>query len=132
MNIIETAIADGNFNTLIKLVKASGLEKTLSAEGPFTLFAPNDAALEDISSEKMIALITGPQKKIEEIILYHLLEGKYMASDLAKIKSIKTLAGYSLDIDASSGLKVDGVIVIDKDIICDNGVCHIVNGLMAP
>jgi uncharacterized surface protein with fasciclin (FAS1) repeats len=108
------------------------LRRLWEAEGPFTLFAPQDAAFEEISSEKIVALLTGPQKKLEDIIGYHTVEGKYMESDLIKSKNLKTLAGYSLVIDTSHGLHVDGVKVIEQDIIADNGVLHIVNGLMAP
>ena len=132
MDILEKIIADGNFNTLVKLIKASGIEKKLRGQGPYTLFAPQDAAFEEISSEKIVTLLSGPQKKLEDILGYHSVEGKYMAADLVKIKNIKTLAGYSLEIDTSHGLHVDGVKVIAQDIIVDNGVLHIVNGLMAP
>lgn len=132
MNIMETVKTVGSFNTLIKLINAAGLEDTLANQGPYTFFVPDDTVFEEISSEKLITLLNGPQKKVEEIILYHMLEGKFTASDLGKVKNIKTLAGYSLDIGASGGLKVDGVKIIEKDILCDNGVLHVVSGLMAP
>lgn len=132
MDIFKTLTADGNFNTIVKLIKAADFEKTLSSQGPYTVFFPSDGAFEEISTEKILALLSSPQQKLKDLLFYHVVEGKHTAAELAKEKSIKTLARYLLDITFDHGLKVDGVRVVEQDIVCDNGILHIVNGLMAP
>jgi uncharacterized surface protein with fasciclin (FAS1) repeats len=122
-NIVETAIEAGQFNTLVVAVKAAGLVETLSGKGPFTVFAPNDAAFAKIPKATLDGLLKD-KAKLTAVLTYHVVSGKVMAKDVMKMKSAKTLQGGSLTIDTSDGVKVDGAKVIQADIGVPNGVCH--------
>ena len=128
MNIVETAIADGNFNTLVGAVEAAGLAEVLSGEGPFTVFAPTDdafAALGEIDLNDVEALT--------KILAYHVASGMYMAEDLAAMPTITTLEGSDLIVEvADEGVRVNGALVIQADIVCSNGVIHVIDAVLIP
>ena len=128
MNIVETAIADGNFNTLVAAVEAAGLVEVLSGEGPFTVFAPTDdafAALGEIDLNDVEALT--------KILAYHVASGKYMAEDLAAMPTITTLEGSDLIVEVTDeGVRVNGALVIQADIVCSNGVIHVIDAVLIP
>ena len=130
-NIVETAIESGQFNTLVAAVKAAGLVETLSGKGPFTVFAPNDAAFAKIPKATLDGLLKD-KAKLTAVLTYHVVSGKVMAKDVMKMKSAKTLQGGSLTIDTSDGVKVDGAKVIQADIEVSNGVCHIIDSVLMP
>jgi uncharacterized surface protein with fasciclin (FAS1) repeats len=130
-NIVETAIEAGQFNTLVAAVKAAGLVETLSGKGPFTVFAPNDAAFAKIPKATLDGLLKD-KAKLTAVLTYHVVSGKVMAKDVMKMKSAKTLQGGSLTIDTSDGLKVDGAKVIQADIEVSNGVCHVIDTVLMP
>ncbi len=130
-NIVETAIEAGQFNTLVAAVKAAGLVETLSGKGPFTVFAPNDAAFAKIPKATLDGLLKD-KAKLTAILTYHVVSGKVMAKDVMKMKSAKTLQGGSLTIDTSDGVKVDGAKVIQADIEVSNGVCHVIDTVLMP
>jgi uncharacterized surface protein with fasciclin (FAS1) repeats len=130
-NIVETAIEAGQFNTLVTAVKAAGLVETLSGKGPFTVFAPNDAAFAKIPKATLDGLLKD-KGKLTAVLTYHVVSGKVMAKDVMKMKSAKTLQGGSLTIDTSDGVKVDGAKVIQADIEVSNGVCHMIDTVLMP
>ena len=130
-NIVETAIEAGQFNTLVVAVKAAGLVETLSGKGPFTVFAPNDAAFAKIPKATLDGLLKD-KAKLTAVLTYHVVSGKVMAKDVMKMKSAKTLQGGSLTIDTSDGVKVDGAKVIQADIEVSNGVCHVIDTVLMP
>jgi uncharacterized surface protein with fasciclin (FAS1) repeats len=130
-NIVETAIEAGQFNTLVAAVKAAGLVETLSGPGPFTVFAPNDAAFAKIPKATLDGVLKD-KAKLTAILTYHVVSGKVMAKDVMKMKSAKTLQGGSLTIDTSDGVKVNGAKVIQADIEVTNGVCHVIDSVLMP
>lgn len=130
-NIVETAIEAGQFTTLVAAVKAAGLVETLSGKGPFTVFAPNDAAFAKIPKATLDGLLKD-KAKLTAVLTYHVVSGKVMAKDVMKMKSAKTLQGGSLTIDTSDGVKVDGAKVIQADIEVSNGVCHMIDTVLMP
>jgi uncharacterized surface protein with fasciclin (FAS1) repeats len=130
-NIVETAIEAGQFTTLVAAVKAAGLVETLSGKGPFTVFAPNDAAFAKLPKGTVEGLLKD-KAKLTAVLTYHVISGKVMAKDVMKMKSAKTLQGGSLTIDTSDGVKVDGAKVIQADIEVSNGVCHVIDTVLMP
>jgi uncharacterized surface protein with fasciclin (FAS1) repeats len=130
-NIVETAVASGEFNTLVAAVKAAGLVEALSSPGPFTVFAPNDAAFSKVPKATIDSLMQD-RAKLTDILKYHVISGKYMASDVAKTSSLKTLQGSDLSVDTSKGVKINDANVIKADIVCSNGVCHVIDSVLVP
>lgn len=130
-NIVETAIEAGQFNTLVAAVKAAGLVETLSGKGPFTVFAPNDAAFAKLPKGTVEGLLKD-KAKLTAVLTYHVVSGKVLAKDVMKIKSAKTLQGGSLTIDTTDGVKVNGAKVIQADIEVSNGVCHMIDSVLMP
>ncbi|TAJ43851.1 fasciclin domain-containing protein [Methanofollis fontis] len=130
-NIVETAIDVGGFTTLVKAVQAAGLAETLSSPGPFTVFAPNDAAFAKIPAQQMQDLLKD-KKQLGRILTYHVVPGKYMAADVMKMKTAQTVNGAELRIDTSDGVRVNDARVIKPDIVCTNGVCHVIDTVLMP
>ncbi len=131
MDIVDTAVAAGNFNTLVTAVKAAGLVETLKGPGPFTLFAPTDEAFAKLPAGALDALLKD-KAKLTAVLTYHVVPGKVMAGDAAKLNSAKTVQGQSLSIDASSGVAVDGAKVVKADIATSNGVIHVIDTVVMP
>ena len=130
-NIVETGKEMGKFNTLVAAVEAAGLTETLSNEGPFTVFAPNDDAFAKLPEGTVEGLLKD-KEKLTAILTYHVVSGKYKASDVMDMKSAKTLQGGELKIDTSDGVKVNDAKVIQPDIMCTNGVCHMIDSVLMP
>lgn len=130
-NIVESAIDAGQFNTLVAAVKAAGLVETLSGKGPFTVFAPNDAAFAKLPKGTVEGLLKD-KAKLTDILTYHVVSGKVMAKDVMKMKSAKTLQGGNLTFDTSDGVKVNDAKVIQADIEVSNGVCHMIDTVLMP
>ena len=130
-NIVETGKEMGKFNTLIAAVDAAGLTETLSNEGPFTVFAPNDDAFAKLPEGTVEGLLKD-KGKLTAILTYHVVSGKFKASDVMDMKSAKTLQGGELKIDSSDGVKVNDAKVIQPDIMCTNGVCHMIDSVLMP
>jgi len=130
-NIVETAIDAGSFKTLVKAVDTAGLVKTLSGPGPFTVFAPNDAAFAKLPSGTVQALLND-KKKLASVLTYHVVSGKLMAADVVKVRSAKTVQGQDISIDTKDGVKVDGAKVVKTDIECTNGVIHVIDSVILP
>lgn len=131
-DIVDTAVAAGNFSTLVTAVKAAGLVDTLKSAGPFTVFAPTDEAFAKLPAGTVDALLKDPEK-LKKILTYHVVPGKVMAADVVKMKSAKTVEGSSARISAKGGtVMIDGANVIKKDIVCDNGVIHVIDAVIMP
>jgi len=132
-DIIDTAVAAGAFKTLVAAVQAAGLVDTLKGKGPFTVFAPTDGAFGKLPSNAVTDLLKPENKaKLQGILTFHVVAGKVLAGDVLKLKSAKSVQGQELAIDTTDGVKVAGASVVKTDIICTNGVIHIVDSVMLP
>jgi len=131
-DIVDTAVAAGNFTTLVAAVKAAGLVDTLKGPGPFTVFAPTDEAFAKLPPGTVEALLKDPEK-LKDILLYHVVSGKVLAASVVKMKSAKTVEGGSVKIHAMGGkVMVDNADVVKTDIVCDNGVIHVIDAVIMP
>jgi uncharacterized surface protein with fasciclin (FAS1) repeats len=131
-NIVETAVSAGSFNTLVTAVKAAGLVDALSGPGPLTVFAPNDDAFATLPAGTIDALLQD-KDKLTAVLTYHVVSGKYMADDVVGTQSLTTLNGQNLTIAVKDGkVMIDGAQVIATDIVCSNGVIHVINSPVLP
>ena len=131
-NIVQTAVAAGQFKTLVKLVKQAGLAGTLQGKGPFTVFAPTDAAFAKVPKATLAALAKD-KAKLRAVLLYHVAKGKLTAAKVVKLRSIKTLNGQSLKVRVNHGtVTIGGARVIKADIGASNGVIHVINQVLIP
>ena len=130
-NIVQTAVRAGSFQMLVKAVQTAGLGETLSGSGPFTVFAPNDAAFAKLPTGTVDGLLKDIPK-LKNVLTYHVVAGKHMAADIAKQSSLKTLQGQSLSVETTGGVTVGGATVVQPDIQADNGVIHVINSVMIP
>ena len=130
MNIVETAVANGSFKTLVAAVIAADLATTLSGTGPFTVFAPNDAAFAKLPDGTITTLVQNiPQ--LARILTYHVVAGKYKREDLIGVKSLTSLEGSQIDLDISDeSFEANNATVIAADIEADNGVIHVIDTVM--
>ena len=108
-----------------------GLVETLKGDGPFTVFAPTDEAFSKIPQDKLQALLAD-KKALTEVLTYHVVPGKVMASDVVNLKTAKTVQGESVSIDTMSGVKIDAASVIKTDIETSNGVIHVIDTVILP
>ena len=133
-NIVDTAVAAGQFNTLVTAIKAGGLVQTLEGPGPFTVFAPTDAAFAKLPAGTVENLLKPENKpKLVAILTYHVVPGKVMAGDVVKLKEAKTVNGEKLLIHVNgSEVMVDNAKVTATDIVAANGVIHVVDTVMLP
>ncbi|MDX2117591.1 MAG: fasciclin domain-containing protein [Planctomycetota bacterium] len=134
-NVVETAVAAGKFNTLAKLLVATGLDKALAGEGPFTVFAPTDDAFAKLPKETLESLAKPENKeKLAGILKYHVIAGSRIFSDAAvKAGTAKTLQGESVKIKADGkNVKIDGATVTGADIDTANGVIHVIDSVILP
>lgn len=131
-DIVDTAVAAGSFNTLVTAVKAADLVDTLKGTGPFTVFAPNDAAFAKIPAADLQALLKD-KAALGKVLTYHVVAGKVMAADVVKLTSAKTVQGQELKIEVKDGVVyVDGAKVISTDIETSNGVIHVIDSVVLP
>jgi uncharacterized surface protein with fasciclin (FAS1) repeats len=133
-DIVDTAAAADGFKTLVAAVKAAGLVETLKGDGPFTVFAPTDAAFGKLPEGTLDELLKPESKdKLTSILTYHVVPGKVMAADVVKLKSAKTVQGAEVAIAVDGDtVKVDGANVTATDIECANGVIHVIDAVILP
>jgi len=133
-DIVDTAVKAGSFTTLVAALKAAGLVQTLEGPGPFTVFAPNDAAFAKLPKGTVEDLLKPDNKaKLTAILTYHVVPGKIMSGDIkGKKMEVKTVEGSELAVDATDGVKVDNVKVVTADVVASNGVIHIVDTVLIP
>ena len=132
-DIVDTAVAAGAFKTLVAAVQAAELVDTLKGPGPFTVFAPTDDAFGKLPATAIADLLKPENKaKLQGVLTYHVVAGKALAADVLKLKSAKSVQGQDLTINTADGVKIDGSNVVQTDIVCTNGVIHVIDSVMLP
>lgn len=132
--IVDTAMAAGQFNTLAAALKAAGLVDTLQGAGPFTVFAPTDAAFAKLPKGTLEKLLDPKAKStLTDILTFHVVAGNVKAEQVIKLKNATTLNGQRLDILVDDrGVTIEGVRVTKTDILCSNGVIHVIDAVLMP
>jgi len=133
-DIVDTAVAAGSFKTLATALTAAGLIETLKGKGPFTVFAPTDAAFAKLPAGTVEDLLKPENKaKLASILTYHVVAGNVKAADVVKLKEAKTVNGQSVKISVDGGkVKVDGANVVTTDIAATNGTIHVIDSVILP
>jgi uncharacterized surface protein with fasciclin (FAS1) repeats len=129
-DIVDTAVKAGSFNTLVTAVKAAGLVDTLKGPGPFTVFAPTDAAFAKIPKADLDKLLAD-KAALTKVLTYHVVPGKVMAKDV-KAGKVKTVQGGEITVATTGGVTVDGAKVTATDVAADNGVIHVIDTVIMP
>jgi len=133
-DIVDTAVAAGSFNTLAAALNAAGLVDTLKGDGPFTVFAPTDAAFAKLPAGTVESLLEPANKEqLVAVLTYHVVAGKVMAADVVKLSSAQTVNGQSVTIKVADGtVSIDGATVTATDIAASNGVIHVIDSVILP
>lgn len=133
-NIVDTAVANGNFMTLAAALGAAGLVTTVSGLGPFTVFAPTDAAFAKLPAGTVEDLLKPENKaKLTAILTYHVVAGKFMAADVVKLSEAKTVNGTMLKVKVNGGnVMINDAKVTSTDIAASNGVIHVIDSVVLP
>jgi len=139
-DIVDTAVAAGDFKTLATALTAAGLVDTLKGPGPFTVFAPTDAAFAKLPAGTLDTLLADPQGKLAPILTYHVVSGKVMAADVATMngQKVKTVNGaeFTVNVSGSDVSLIDSagntVKVTKTDIAASNGVIHVIDSVLLP
>ena len=133
-NIVDTTVAAGSFKTLAKALQAADLVETLKGAGPFTVFAPTDEAFAKLPAGTLESLLAPENKqKLRRVLSYHVVPGKVMAADVARLKSATAVSGDSIALDSDNGVvRVDQARVIKTDIAAVNGVIHVIDAVILP
>lgn len=130
-DIVDTAVAAGKFNTLVKAVKAAGLADTLKGDGPFTVFAPTDEAFAKLPAGTVESLLND-KEKLAQILTYHVVPGRVMSSDVTT-GAVPTVQGQSLNVVVDKGaVKVNQAQVVQADVTASNGVIHVIDSVVLP
>ena len=130
-DIVDTAVSAGSFNTLAAALKAADLVTTLKGPGPFTVFAPTDAAFAKIPKDQLDALLKD-KPKLVAVLTYHVVPGKVLAKDV-KPGMVKTVQGQTLNIKVDGGkVMIDNATVTATDVMADNGVIHVIDTVLMP
>jgi uncharacterized surface protein with fasciclin (FAS1) repeats len=131
---VDTAIEAGSFTTLVAAVQAAGLEEALRGEGPFTVFAPTDAAFAALPAGTVESLLAEPEGALKDILLYHVLSGKVMAADVTDGLEAETLLGklVSFALHSDGVVTINGARIITTDIRTSNGVIHVIDAVILP
>ena len=133
MNIVETAIAAGGFETLVAAVSAAGLAETLSGEGPFTVFAPTDEAFAALPAGTIDTLLADPTGDLTQILLYHVVGLKAMAADVTDGLEVETLQGGTVKFSVVDGkVMINDATIVTTDIEASNGVIHVIDAVIMP
>ena len=132
-DIVETALAANNFSALVTALGAAGLIETLKGDGPFTVFAPTDAAFAKVPQQTFAELLRPENKnKLAAILTYHVVPGKVTSHEVFKKDSATTLLGQDLNISKHDGVKINEAKVIVTDVEATNGVIHIIDSVLMP
>lgn len=131
-DIVETAVAAEDFSTLVTAVKAAGLVEALKGDGPFTVFAPTDEAFAKLPEGTLENLLKD-KEALSAVLTYHVVPGKVMAADVVKVNKASTLQGQDVSIKVDGGtVMVDNAKVVMTDIVCSNGVIHVIDAVILP
>jgi uncharacterized surface protein with fasciclin (FAS1) repeats len=132
MNIVEIASGEEDFSTLVTAVTTADLAETLSGEGPFTVFAPTNAAFAEIPEDQLNAILAD-QEQLTAILTYHVVPGKVMAGDLQPSQQVETVQGDTVDIQVGdAGATINGCNIVTTDIEASNGVIHVIDCVLLP
>lgn len=133
-DIVDTAVEAGSFNTLVAAVKAAGLVDVLKGEGPFTVFAPTDAAFAKLPAGTLENLLKPENKdQLKAILTYHVVSGKVNAASVVKLTSAKTVQGDSVAVSVKDGtVSIDGATVVKADVEASNGIIHVIDQVILP
>ncbi len=132
-DIVDTAVGAGNFTTLAAALTAAGLVETLKGEGPFTVFAPTDAAFAALPAGTVEDLLKPENKdKLTAILTYHVVPGKVMSTDLTEGLKAATVNGAEVTVTLDGGAKVNGAVISTADIAASNGVIHVIDSVILP
>ena len=128
-DIVDIAVGNENFKTLVAAVQAADLVDVLKSEGPFTVFAPTDDAFAKLPDGTVTTLVQNPPQ-LARILKFHVVAGKLMKADLAKVTSVESVEGSPISIDCSDAFEVKNSTVIMEDIEADNGVIHVIDNVI--
>ncbi len=134
-DIVDTAVAAGDFETLVAAVSAAGLVDTLKGEGPFTVFAPTDEAFAALPEGTVDGLLADPEGALTDVLLYHVVAGKVMAADVLGLdgQMVETVGGGSLEVTVDGdSVMINGIEVVAADVETSNGVIHVIGGVLVP
>jgi uncharacterized surface protein with fasciclin (FAS1) repeats len=133
-DIVDTAVGAGQFNTLAAALNAAGLVETLKGSGPFTVFAPTDAAFAKLPAGTVESLLKPENRdKLIAVLTYHVVAGKVTAAQVTKLNSAKTVNGQSVRIAVQGGnVKVNDATVVSADVMASNGVIHVIDTVILP
>ena len=134
LDIVDTAIAAGSFETLVTAVQAAELEGALRGEGPFTVFAPTDAAFNALPDGTLEELLADPTGDLQQILLYHVVPGRVMAADVSDGLEAETLQGSTVSFaeGANGELHINEAVIVSTDIEASNGVIHVIDAVILP
>ena len=131
-NIVEVAVEAGSFETLVAAVQAAGLAETLAGEGPFTVFAPTDAAFAKLPEGTVEALLQDTER-LTQILLYHVVSGEVTASEVVNLNRAETLQGQAVSIRVNDGtVMINDASVVSADVMASNGVIHVIDTVLLP
>jgi len=131
-DVVDTAVAAGNFTTLAKLLTEASLVETMKGPGPYTVFAPTDEAFAKVPKETVDALLKD-KAKLQRVLTYHVLTSKWSSDDIRMVKSTGTALGPKVEFGEKDGvLTVNGAKVIKADIDCANGMVHVIDAVLMP
>ncbi|MFT5879455.1 MAG: putative surface protein with fasciclin (FAS1) repeats [Moritella sp.] len=133
-DIVEVAVENGSFSTLVTAVKAAGLVDTLKGDGPFTLFAPTDEAFSKLP-EGTLAMLLKPEnkEKLVAVLTYHVVSGKVKAADVVKLSSAETVQGQKVRVMVKGGnVMINNATVVAADVKASNGVIHVIDTVLLP
>lgn len=132
-DIVDTASSTGTFKTLVAAIQAAGLVGTLKGDGPFTVFAPTDAAFAKLPDGTVENLLKPENRdKLVKILTYHVVPGKVLAKDVVNLKTARTVQGRDVHISAGKGVKVNDANVVATDVMTSNGVIHVIDTVLMP
>ncbi len=133
-DLVETAMENGNFSTLLAAAGAADLVETLKGEGPYTLLAPTDAAFAKLPAGAVADLLKPENKeKLKSVLLYHVVDGKALAKDVSGMTEVETLEGSMVEITAKSGkVMLNDATVQTADVMASNGVIHVIDTVLMP
>jgi uncharacterized surface protein with fasciclin (FAS1) repeats len=130
-DIVDTAVEAGEFTTLAKALTVAGLADTLKGAGPYTVFAPTDAAFAKLPPGTLDALLAD-KEQLTKVLTYHVVPGRVMAADVVKLATATTVQGQPVTITAGRGVKVNDANVVKADIAATNGVIHVIDAVILP
>jgi uncharacterized surface protein with fasciclin (FAS1) repeats len=133
-DIVDVAVENGSFTTLVAALKAAELVDTLKSKGPFTVFAPTDEAFAKLPAGTLEMLLLPENKEqLVSILTYHVVAGKVMAADVMKLNSAATVQGQDVMVETMGGkVMINDATVVIADVKASNGVIHVIDGVMLP